>query len=561
MKLGLAKVSNFGSFKELTIDFSDLQSTLIYGATGSGKSTLADIPCWILYGHTSKYGNVDDIRAWQAGAEATLGVIEVIVGDCKLTINRVRGKTNANDLFWTESDGKKIRGKDITETQALLEKRLGVDIDAYLAGGYFNDASQASNFFSSKTKERREFLEKITDLSFPVRLGQALSKKKSDLSKRCSEKEAKVASVASEMSFLQNFKKEREAKQSEWVEQQHKHVKLLRNKQSTFEQEKLNKIKAIELRIEAYEHNRQKQMDELIDKINAIKVKNSDEYDDEIKQLKLSKTCKHCNSLSPETNKAIEKVLKEQAKNEQSRLVFDSLVDRLLHLKDKTHSFNFDLESARSLENTYSQIIEHELSKVNPYTSQVEDICKKLKIKNQELAKLESEVMDDQHTLASITQLFTTCLLLRKALLETSVNQLKDATNKYLSSYFDSEISVNFLLEDSDTIDIEITKSGYSCPYKQLSKGQRQLLRLCFSVACMTLVSGNLGVNFSHIFFDEAVDGLDTSLKLKSLNLFKDLEEQGLKILLIDHSLEFQALFDNKILVSLDNDSSILSFS
>lgn len=152
MTLHKAKVTNFGSFRELEFNFDTPGLSLIHGPTGSGKSTLIDITSWILYGITAKDGSVDDIRSWTSDG-VTTGTLEVSTQNGRILVTRVRGSTKQNDLFWEDEPGIQRRGKDVTETQRLLEERLGVSSNLYHSGASYTEFSRTGRSFIAKRKK------------------------------------------------------------------------------------------------------------------------------------------------------------------------------------------------------------------------------------------------------------------------------------------------------------------------------------------------------------------------------------------------------------------------
>ena len=74
---------------------------------------------------------------------------------------------------------------------------------------------------------------------------------------------------------------------------------------------------------------------------------------------------------------------------------------------------------------------------------------------------------------------------LRGQLLKSVLRQIETSTNKYLEKHFDSEIKVVLTIDDTDKVEVSIQKNGHECVFAQLSKGQRQLLKLCFGISVM----------------------------------------------------------------------------
>ena len=157
------EVRNFASYSKLVIDFTQESGlTLIEGPTGAGKSTLCDIVPWVLFGRTAKGGTVDEIRTWN-NREPTIGTVVLSLPDGKWEIVRTRGKSN--DLAFRCAGLQDLqRGKDLSDTQRLLNQKLGMDFDLYLAGAYYHEFSPTAQFFTSTAKTRRVTCENLVDL-------------------------------------------------------------------------------------------------------------------------------------------------------------------------------------------------------------------------------------------------------------------------------------------------------------------------------------------------------------------------------------------------------------
>lgn len=157
-----------------------------------------------------------------------------------------------------------------------------------------------------------------------------------------------------------------------------------------------------------------------------------------------------------------------------------------------------------------------------------------------------------------IEDLEDTTLIFRGEVIKKSILEVQDITNKYLEKFFDSELRIALTVEDEDSVDLAITKSGHQCVYSQLSKGQRGLLKLTFSVAVMNAASNKASMHFENIFLDEALDGLDPDLKVKAFNLLSELETKHKSVMVIDHSTEFKSMFERRYEALLAGDNSLL---
>ena len=172
MKVWSCQLENFASYKELDFQFDETGLILISGPTGSGKSTLCDALPWILFSKTAKGGTVDEIINWTS-EEPTKGTVFVTVPEGDFIITRIRGKkAKDNDLYFADRNfpGNVTRGKDLNDTQLLINNLLGLTAELYLSGSYFHEFSQTAQFFTTTPKNRRTICEQIVDLSLAKKL-------------------------------------------------------------------------------------------------------------------------------------------------------------------------------------------------------------------------------------------------------------------------------------------------------------------------------------------------------------------------------------------------------
>ena len=74
----------------------------------------------------------------------------------------------------------------------------------------------------------------------------------------------------------------------------------------------------------------------------------------------------------------------------------------------------------------------------------------------------------------------------------------------------------------------------------------------------MQTVANHNGLDFKQLFFDEALDGLDDTLKSKAFNLLQKLSTQYDQIYVVEHSQAFKSLFDTTYAVTLVNGESVI---
>lgn len=567
MKLTHLEVTNFGSYPKFSINLDSLGLSLLYGKTGSGKSTVMDMSCWVLFGVTAKDGAADDVRAWQTPNEPTTGRQTISSAKGDIVIYRVRGKSNQNDLYFKIDGSDDVkRGKDITETQKLINTYLGFDADTYITSAYFHEFSPTGSFFVDKAKDRRALFEKIASLELPKKLAESASTArkeiKNTLETRSLYHAKQLGSIDSTIKRINDLAGSIE----NWEKFKLAAIEKSKTDGANFYKEQTARVEALTKAMTDYEIKRNAAIENLIASIEKADIKPDSFFDKELNSLKShkghdSKTCKTCGQAVLQTE-VIEELENRRRSIERSRTANtlaksqkENDLRRLEELSGQVNPYIAQIENEQKRTNPYTDQVEREKQRTNPYLNDE----KKLKVELAELQDAEYlvrvNIQELKHELASLNTLYDMSSDLRAELLLGAVKGIEKSTNDTLEKYFDSEISVNFELS-GDSLDVTLHKSGYECNYKQLSKGQRQLLKLAFVTSVMKASANRVGAHFDTVFFDEALDGLDESLKVKAFNLFQELENDHDTVLLIDHAQAFQNMFTRKFHVTMTGDVS-----
>ena len=238
MRLKSVIVENFGSYEcvELPVDNEGL--CLIQGPTGSGKSTLCDIIPWILFGRTAKGGAVDEVLSWP-GKKITKGIA---IYDDGTNIVRTRGpKAKDNDLYHYIFDeenaiaGDLTRGKDLNDTQKIVNSLIGMDYDLYMAGSYYHEFSQTAQFFTTSAKNRRVLCEQLTDLSLATKLQPKLIEKYKFYNSERQQLESSKRSAESKVEVLQKMQQLEHTKADSWEKTKVARLEMLLMKSQEFD--------------------------------------------------------------------------------------------------------------------------------------------------------------------------------------------------------------------------------------------------------------------------------------------------------------------------------------
>lgn len=554
MKLGALSVTNFGSYPSFEMDFSNLGLALIYGNTGAGKSTTMDMSCWVLYGVTAKDGAADDVKSWQRPGEITSGTQEVETPSGKITVTRIRGK---NDLYWIEGDSdEKTRGKDITETQKLLEKRLGVDADTYITGAYFHEFSATGSFFVSKAKDRRALFEKIAHLDLPKRIADGAAEQRKQAKTTLEARETHLARIEGQLAELYASEANLTKKLYAWEDKHAADKKALNSEESTFEDNRVKRLEPLLAARDKWDMEKHVKLGALIDDIEQIKTRPDSELVP--RTTTPHETCPRCKQGIEDPNKHALAEERELARRDNLKAIAtkELKLEQLKNLNNSINPYPARIE-ALSQPNPYTDQLAALVKVTNPYTILLEECLQLTEDKKLQEALSQTAVDASIGRIAALNKIYDLSSTLRAELLKSAVKSIEAETNNILTKHFDAEVLVSFAL-DGDSLEVNLSKSGYPCNYKQLSKGQRGLLKLSFSRAVMKAASNRSGVHFDVLFFDESLDGLDESLKVRAFDLFQEMEGEHSSILLIDHAQSFQNLFSKKYHIIMTGDVSTM---
>lgn len=477
----MINIKNFTSYKDLNVTLEGQGLTLITGENGSGKSTLCDALPWILFGKTSKAVSTTDVVSW-GSKEPTQGTVTIE----DLTIYRTRGfKPKDNDLYFTINGSTPTRGKDITDTQKLIDMHLGYNYQGFILSCYIHEFSIANTFFSATPKQRKDILDQLVDVTELENIKKALELDKKTTNKLKDEATAKYSKKEYELSYLLDAK----TKAGTY--------------QATADAEK-KRLKA------------------------KIKAKDAD-FNNEIKTIQAAikdlqgENCKACGAPANATNLII-----------------------LKDLLNQTRTNKTEVEHFKNILKRYDSA---------PPTFNEADLVKaeaSIQVARTEVNSLSTE-FDDLETLQDCIK---SC---RGQLTVAAIQNLEEGTNALLAEFFDAELSVSLLIDTiEDKVEAVIKNSAYDCSFEQLSKGQRQILKFCFSLTAARLVQRAKGIKPTALYLDEVMDGLSENTKDKSFRLLRSLESEYSSIFVVEHSLELKAKFDNVWTVTNTNGQSEL---
>lgn len=535
MKLLSVSLENFASYAKLNFEFDGQGLALIHGPTGSGKSTLCDAIPWVLFGVTAKGGKVDEVLSWP-GDKKTFGAISL---ENDLYISRARGNKQ-NDLCFSRDGGITIqRGRDIPDTQRLINDLLGMDADLYLSGAYYHEFSKTASFFTTTAKARRELAEQLVDLSLPKTLQIKSSEARKLAEIELQKTERKIERITSNLELLKERVVALNINIDTWEDNQQikkdKTLAAYHSWDTTLKTslEGLNKdLAIIEKLVQPPEsfHNRKMTIQfemsvlppDMCDKCGARKHNH-----------KLDKLRQQLQALE-----------KEALKNE-TYLV-------------KRNNIAFNIKTVSGQENCYGDMLLELEAETNPHRPDLATTKQRIEEHKGDIVGHEAALQSHKITLGDLKQLSDVINDFRAHLVKSTISDLETKTNDLLAKHFDAEIRVIFASGESDKIEVEIMKDGNNAVFSQLSRGQRQLLKLCFGVSVMRVVANHHGLRFNAVFIDEALDGLSDEFKVKAYGLLEALSLDYDSLFVVEHSSEFKALFTKQFEVTLTDGGSVI---
>lgn len=543
MKIGKVTARNFCSYKTLEFDFNDLGLTGVFGTTGAGKSTLMDLVPWALWGITSKGGAADDVRAWETeNDELTEVYLSVQLHSGEILVSRIRGSAGKNDLYWREHKGSNgelsdaIRGKDLKDTQKLLDQRLGVTADLYLTAGYMSQFSEADAFFIASAKARREVLEKIADQEFAVKLGERASAERKAAKFLLEGLEKELAKNSGSLATLQNSHARTRKSLNDWELNRLDRVALLQRKIESYSADVATKSTA-------WEKERLERLDRLATAIQAAgEPADSDVFDYRIAHLTQQSRCITCNALS-------DKHAEELTQLKQDRLKNTFLSEKIQKLYAEQQK-ETELSNPHVLqESPYQHQFEEALNDDNPFTGSLAVYTQEIESAEARIEASKYLITSAQVRLTHLNWLYDKSFELRGLMMGRVVREIEGKTNDYLEKFFDGALRVQLRCEDADKIEVHITNNGHMCPFLSLSGGERTMLKLSFSLSLMQAAQNKAGLALNCVMLDEPLNGLPEDLKVKAFSLFEQLTDGYSTVLVIDHSSLFQQQFHRKFMV------------
>jgi DNA repair exonuclease SbcCD ATPase subunit len=594
------EIHNFMSFSDEVFIFDEYDGMIrIKGKNydipnqlnGSGKSNLSNALVYGLFGELPfklKNENVSNRYIQDKSTYVSVYFKNDNIG-YKIT-SGLKGRQAYCELYQLQNEGyENITRSTIAETRKFIENEiLHCDMNLFMRTIYLN-SDENYNFYKLKQIDRKEFIDKLFDISIFGDIFNLIHKDKLKMDKE-------IAILQNRLMILNNSSDEYKTKSENFLQEKEKKIETLNTKiveyKNNYELSKKNiteknndliqkcqeKIKKLEDAIADINTKKQKnnliisesklnikRMDsqindrqKIIEKHSAIKQKLCDDCKDILsKHYNLDKYQSEIDKMIGKQTEEKEKIEEKNNENINSEKKIDDYKSKLLQLSKKLMEINSKYENEqktiRNLElsiNSLETQLENIKSQENPYLNLFDENMKNIKNESEKL-----NVLIDDYKYIEFSELIVSQDNLKKFIIKDLIGLLNNKIKYYLHKLgtnceiiFDEEMKYDF-----------VTPSKSGVEFNNFSKGEQARISIatCFAFRDFLSTRSNISSNIFILdeFFDSNVDPLALENTIGILNDFIKNNKQ--KIFIVSHRSEIcDDIFDNIIMIEKKNNIS-----
>ena len=594
------EIHNFMSFSDEVFIFDEYDGMIrIKGKNydipnqlnGSGKSNLSNALVFGLFGELPfklKNENVSNRYIQDKSTYVSVYFKNDNIG-YKIT-SGLKGRQAYCELYQLQNEGyENITRSTIAETRKFIENEiLHCDMNLFMRTIYLN-SDENYNFYKLKQVDRKEFIDKLFDISIFGDIFNLIHKDKLKMDKE-------IAILQNRLMILNNSSDEYKTKSENFLQEKEKKIETLNTKiveyKNNYELSKKNiteknndliqkcqeKIKKLEDAIADINTKKQKnnliisesklnikRMDsqindrqKIIEKHSAIKQKLCDDCKDILsKHYNLDKYQAEIDKMIGKQTEEKEKIEEKNNENINSEKKIDDYKSKLLQLSKKLMEINSKYENEqktiRNLElsiNSLETQLENIKNQENPYLNLFDENMKNIKNESEKL-----NVLIDDYKYIEFSELIVSQDNLKKFIIKDLIGLLNNKIKYYLHKLgtnceiiFDEEMKYDF-----------VTPSKSGVEFNNFSKGEQARISIatCFAFRDFLSTRSNISSNIFILdeFFDSNVDPLALENTLGILNDFINNNKQ--KIFIVSHRSEIcDDIFDNIIMIEKKNNIS-----
>lgn len=594
------EIHNFMSFSDEVFIFDEYDGMIrIKGKNydipnqlnGSGKSNLSNALVYGLFGELPfklKNENVSNRYIQDKSTYVSVYFKNDNIG-YKIT-SGLKGRQAYCELYQLQNEEyENITRSTIAETRKFIENEiLHCDMNLFMRTIYLN-SDENYNFYKLKQVDRKEFIDKLFDISIFGDIFNLIHKDKLKMDKE-------IAILQNRLMILNNSSDEYKTKSENFLQEKEKKIETLSTKiveyKNNYELSKKNiteknndliqkcqeKIKKLEDAIADINTKKQKnnliisesklnikRMDsqindrqKIIEKHSAIKQKLCDDCKDILsKHYNLDKYQAEIDKMIGKQTEEKEKIEEKNNENINSEKKIDDYKSKLLQLSKKLMEINSKYENEqktiRNLElsiNSLETQLENIKNQENPYLNLFDENMKNIKNESEKL-----NVLIDDYKYIEFSELIVSQDNLKKFIIKDLIGLLNNKIKYYLHKLgtnceiiFDEEMKYDF-----------VTPSKSGVEFNNFSKGEQARISIatCFAFRDFLSTRSNISSNIFILdeFFDSNVDPLALENTIGILNDFIKNNKQ--KIFIVSHRSEIcDDIFDNIIMIEKKNNIS-----
>lgn len=585
------EIHNFMSFADEVFDYSKFKGmNLVCGKNndlpgaknGTGKSTLFSALVFCLFGETQNKLKNENIHNRYIESKEVRVVVDFDIENDKYTVSSGFNKYGAaycniikhegeNDLDLTKSS--------IIETRKFLEKEiLHCDMSIFLRTIMLS-SDQTYNFFRLRKGEKKEFIEKLFDISVFGEMYNVIHRDILNFDKEILSQQNRLMMLNKSnqeyVDCINNYTANHNKKVAEYeqrldeLNQKYNNLKNTTVVSNTEEASKyevfINKINDAILKvnntIQLISKNKNK-IDVSLHKLQTSKKSHQKIIDTHAELLeKLCDDCKTVYKQYYSIDKCIEEIKQIDVKYSALKAEYDSEVVKETEYNKKLVVLNTKLQQANKkldeltqeyvktnteltrlesrIDNVKSEL-ENEKNAVNPYVKLFESNKKEIEAETNQL-----KATADKYKYLKFAESIVSQDTLRKFIIKDLIGLLNNKIKTYLTK-LGAKYTVIF---DSD-MDYEFITDGGSCEYDNFSAGERQriMIATCFAFRDFMAIRNNLSSNI--LILDEFIDGNVDSMAIDGvISILRDfILMYNQNIYIVSHRKEIDNSIFNNIL-------------
>lgn len=598
------EISNFLSFAEEQFDFTAHKGlNLVCGKNndiptsknGTGKSSLFAALCFSLYGDTQSKLKNGNIYNKYTGTKETRVVTWFKVDDKQYKIASGFGKYGAPYCQLLEiQDGNEIdlTKSSIAETRKWFEKEiLHCDMSIFLRTVLLS-SDQSYNFFRLSKGQKKEFIEKLFDISVFGDMYNFVHRDILDMDKIVLQHQSSLLALNknadSYKEYIKKFNDDKNKKINEYnqtlstLEHSYNELKnthIQKNEEDVNKcEDAMNKLQEAAAAIQQKISLANADMHKLSISINKLSVKRDlhQKTIDKHKEL-LNKLCDDCKDVfsdyynltnaKNEIEKITNKLTEEQTKLDELTTTKDSFQNKYDVIIEKQHIINEKIQNLTSLYNQTAKQLDQFKNRIDLINSQIKELTDSvnpyisLNEVNEKHIEEENLILEDlsqKYKYLKFAEQIVSQDTLRKFIIKDLVVLLNNRIKYYLT-----RMGAKYTCIFDENMDYEFTTEGGSYEYDSFSSGERMRLTIAASFAFRDFLATRSNFTANILILDEYIDSNIDSLAIdKIIEILKDFNSMYKQnIFTISHRKELDpSIFDGIIQCVKSNNISKIEY-